>query len=819
MITLSEFLFFLLFFCLFFLLLIFGETAFIFTLAAVVILMLLCFSKKLEFSVTPVTRNIFLLSVAVLVIAALSLIFTVSVPSTVNKFFFLLFGFLIFWFFLFLNKKWLENSLLGLGFTLVGTVLAAFTLLSVLFPHLLSSIPSMNLLIANYGHSHANIFYLFCVPLVWYIWKKRKYSVSIFFLICFFFLALILSFGRFAIVMSFLQLIVLFVNDRVAIMKSKSVFLKIGLLLTSISVVLFGIIVLSIFSSSQKCLSSTFQLQLCKPLREESRIGYWSQAIEAILDRPLVGWGGNTFSIISHRFKTNTSQFSAYTHNEYLQLVSEYGVIGGGVFLFFIGYLAYQVMRKSRESSSTIERYFAISFFSLLIDGLVDYNWHYIAIWIAMLTSAALLLRKDSDSSSKTIKSEQMIRKSYLLGVFIFIGWSLFYMIGTYAWMTKNYDFSLQVFPFVNWRVEEAIKKSVPISAKSYTDLMGLYSAHVNMYSQQPDDQKKNHKKEYLQHLLTWNPSDFMAQAELLKIYFQEKDSASFAQEVNRSYSRGESESLWLLKENLRKSDWYVSGIKESISNQDWQLFQSQTKSLLKLDLGYRWQVWDISSPEIFSQFKIAFAKGDITEAEKILDVWTDLLRLVEDKQMDIQVAYAWKNELINSYLLVSRDASADKRNVVRIYQKLTELEPHSLSYPGVFPQSGETDTTAIAEYIKIVLDQPPGSINIHTLNQLTAAQRALDSAVMNQDQKLAEQILQFMERAYPDDYWVAAQRGNYYLLRGEKENAMKEYQICLDRLQNQNNDCYWSSLYIKNGEKDYSARYWSASKEILSYH
>jgi O-antigen ligase len=74
--------------------------------------------------------------------------------------------------------------------------------------------------------------------------------------------------------------------------------------------------------------------------RENVRLEYWKAALPQWKLNPLIGTGSRTYLFYGRKFRTDKVQFDAvYVHNDYLQLLSEYGVVGLATFLpFFIAH-------------------------------------------------------------------------------------------------------------------------------------------------------------------------------------------------------------------------------------------------------------------------------------------------------------------------------------------------------------------------------------------------------------------------------------------------------------------------------------------------
>jgi O-antigen ligase len=89
-------------------------------------------------------------------------------------------------------------------------------------------------------------------------------------------------------------------------------------------------------------------------LQQESRDEVIKDAINITLDFPLFGTGGGSFYTVFPGYKTHeVHAFYDHAHNDYLQMLIEYGfiyVLILGAMMFFLGYKALRPMRKRRRS-------------------------------------------------------------------------------------------------------------------------------------------------------------------------------------------------------------------------------------------------------------------------------------------------------------------------------------------------------------------------------------------------------------------------------------------------------------------------------------
>ncbi len=113
-----------------------------------------------------------------------------------------------------------------------------------------------------------------------------------------------------------------------------------------------------------------------------TRIEYWKASWRMFLDHPVAGVGLGAFPTIYPRYGTSSARHERLeqAHNDYLQLLTDAGILGGGIGVLAIGLLLREVWRRWRhwESLQADERAVfigaAVAIAGLLIHSLVDFN-------------------------------------------------------------------------------------------------------------------------------------------------------------------------------------------------------------------------------------------------------------------------------------------------------------------------------------------------------------------------------------------------------------------------------------------------------------
>ncbi|WP_352431836.1 O-antigen ligase family protein [Pyrinomonas sp.] len=124
------------------------------------------------------------------------------------------------------------------------------------------------------------------------------------------------------------------------------------------------------------------------------RAHFWSVTLDIIRDRPLLGVGLGAYSVAYTRYDTRGGQFRVeQAHNDYLQTLSDAGVIGAALGLLFIVAL-FRLGFLRRQSRDPFRRAVATGAmtgcFAVLVHSFFDFTLHTTANALLFLLLAAL---------------------------------------------------------------------------------------------------------------------------------------------------------------------------------------------------------------------------------------------------------------------------------------------------------------------------------------------------------------------------------------------------------------------------------------------
>ncbi len=556
--TIRQAAFFLIFTCLFSLLSIFGETAQSFWIVGAMVLLLLPYIKEAK-NLPVSAQSQWLVSLLFIAWVWLSLFWSISLPLSISRAIFISLGLLIFWFFRTRHEEFFSLNITSFFLLSIGATLAIFQLVSLVWPLLISRLPPVSLLATTYGHAHTSALLLLSLPLAIHaVIQKKKLG---WLLLLLYAAALISSFGRITILLTISEFLGCMYLFRSQISLRTRVTLRwLTVLFGALLLVMAAFSLIPQLSYGEKCVVPILRIKLCKSVIDESRPEFWHQAITAVIQRPLTGWGGGTFSIISRQLADLGTSYSAFAHNEHLQIAEEYGLIGLVLFLIVLYFPARVIITsvtKYRVAHPLVVC-LSIGWIALSADALFDYNWNFYAIWLSyMIVAAAVMRQVESERfpahlSHRGKVSEEIIQSLSaqlkkinaklnagfkpllaLISAPILI-WSGLYIISSLLWLRGYADASLRLFPLVYWRVEDALMGKVTVSSETNDWLLQHYHAHTTYLRFQVAGSPTSSRKRFLQQqILEWEPADIYTRMAVMQDLLKPPKVAELMAHVN----------------------------------------------------------------------------------------------------------------------------------------------------------------------------------------------------------------------------------------------------------------------------------------------
>jgi O-antigen ligase len=124
------------------------------------------------------------------------------------------------------------------------------------------------------------------------------------------------------------------------------------------------------------------------------RAHFWSVTLQIIKAHPFVGTGLGAFGVVYTRFDTRNGMFRLeQAHNDYLQVLSDAGIIGAALALAFVVLLFYKALVRAR-SRDDFRRGVALAAlggcFAVLVHSFFDFTLHTTSNALLFLVLAAL---------------------------------------------------------------------------------------------------------------------------------------------------------------------------------------------------------------------------------------------------------------------------------------------------------------------------------------------------------------------------------------------------------------------------------------------
>ncbi|MFH2118572.1 MAG: O-antigen ligase family protein, partial [Candidatus Paceibacterota bacterium] len=192
--------------------------------------------------------------------------------------------------------------------------------------------------------------------------------------------------------------------------------------------------------------------KICKPLDAEMRPFYFIQALMAMRDYPLVGYGPGTFQLINRKDQQLPYSGTFYTHNSFLQVGAEMGILAGTAFLFLMGSFFWQAGKLAFSERTKIKTFdfnqaLFIGSFALLINSFFDFDWSYLGVFSLTIFFLGLILRTKSSVAKKQTNDQLVIFISQLAAVFLVL-LTVIYLLMEILTRTGRVKLSFDIFPY-----------------------------------------------------------------------------------------------------------------------------------------------------------------------------------------------------------------------------------------------------------------------------------------------------------------------------------------------------------------------------------
>lgn len=394
-------------------------------------------------------------------------IWTHHIPLVLESSSILFFSFIFFSIVLLLPKKTLPINLLYFQLITLTTVLSVISLIFTFIPNIGVLLPGKNLVFASYGHNHLAAFLLLIIPINWWTYLKEIKSsqnkwlhIALLSTLFIMYTLLFSSFGRIATIIGTLQLVYIWFFWLKKPFSLNKVVKKTALFFTTMLLLLLGFKLFFGFASLMgiKITCPLPEPRLCKSLNNEPRLAYWDQALKAIHDYPLTGYGPKTFSFINLKYKQTPDLGTSYAHNAFIQAWAETGLITGTFFLVLMVYLLYKstkVVHLLKNQPNYLTPMW-LGLVSIYFNNLFDFDWEFLGVWLVTLLFIAMILKHQplNIQTKYTQIQKHLAIKNIVIIALLFCGQIITIYTGAYLWTEwqihqKNMQLALQ-FPYFN---------------------------------------------------------------------------------------------------------------------------------------------------------------------------------------------------------------------------------------------------------------------------------------------------------------------------------------------------------------------------------
>lgn len=127
------------------------------------------------------------------------------------------------------------------------------------------------------------------------------------------------------------------------------------------------------------------------------RIELWQSGLKMLEEKPLFGFGLNSFSVVLPQFQVS-DWYSRFAHNYYLEWATDVGLLGLLLFLALIFAIFFNLY-LSFKNGSLFHFFILLGFFGFLFHNLVDYDLNIPLVGLAFWTLAGLGVRAGEEKN------------------------------------------------------------------------------------------------------------------------------------------------------------------------------------------------------------------------------------------------------------------------------------------------------------------------------------------------------------------------------------------------------------------------------------
>lgn len=243
------------------------------------------------------------------------------------------------------------------------------------------------------------------------------------------------------------------------------------------------------------------------------RINFYSLALDLFSDKPITGHGLGSWKYESLKYKDPTSSrvlVPYYTHNDFLQILVELGIVGLIIYLLFFRKLLIRLMIRLKDREAKIILLIAIMM--LVLNSMLNFPIHRSQEYVPFIIIAALLFSLSQNENTCEMKRIYIL--SLLLILLIPSSTLAYYehkslivqdkLLADYS--SNNFSININELEEINYQIPNIAANVVPIST-----YLSRYYININNYEKALDLLENSYKA---------NQNDLMTNELLLKVFF-----------------------------------------------------------------------------------------------------------------------------------------------------------------------------------------------------------------------------------------------------------------------------------------------------------
>ena len=254
-------------------------------------------------------------------------------------------------------------------------------------------------------------------------------------------------------------------------------------------------------------------LNLTSDESANQRINFYSLALDLFSDKPITGHGLGSWKYESLKYKDPTTRsvlVPYYTHNDFLQILVELGIVGLIIYLLFISKVLMRLMIKLQDKDA--KKILIIAMIVFALNSLLNFPIHRSQEYIPFIIIAALLFSLSQNEGPYEGKRTYIFS---LLLILLIPATTLAYyehksliiqdtLLADYS--SNNFSLEINELEKINYQIPNISANVVPIS--SY---LSRYYINVNNYEKALNLLENSYKA---------NKNDLMTNELLLKVFF-----------------------------------------------------------------------------------------------------------------------------------------------------------------------------------------------------------------------------------------------------------------------------------------------------------